>query len=161
MMKSNEITQETLCKILVQFMRIKKKFDKLEHVSIDIGDGEKLFPSELHVIDAIGNNNTSTVTEISRKFGITKGAVSQVVNKLLEKGFINKERNKVYGKEIILSLTEKGWKAFKIMDKFHRKMEKDFVNHLETFTPEEIDSFLEIMGKIEEHIDTFLKYEIP
>jgi len=158
---TNEITRETLFKILAQFIRIKKKFDKIERMQVDIGDGEKLYPSEIHVIVAIGNNQGKTVTEISKKFGITKGAISQVVNKLLEKGFINKERNKAYGKEIILSLTKKGQKAFKIQDKFHQKMEIEFINHLETFTPQEIDSFMEIMAQIEEYIDTFLKDELP
>ena len=119
-MPKNEISQETIFKILTQFMRIKKKFDKIENMSIDIGDGKKLYPSELHVVEVIGNNYANTVTEISKKFGITKGAVSQVVLKLLEKGLISKERNKDYGKEIILSLTEKGSKAFKIMDKLHQ-----------------------------------------
>ena len=39
-------------------------------------------------------------------------------------------------------------------------MENEFRNHLGSFSPEEIDSFFEIMGKIEEHIDTFLKDEM-
>lgn len=156
-MKANEITHETIFKLMIQFIRITKKFNELENMSIDVGIGEKLYPSEFHVIVALGNDYEKTVTGLSKRLDITKGAVSQVVNKLHVKGFINKERNKDYGKEIILSLTEKGRNAFKIQEDFHKKMEDEFIMHLEMITPEQMDSFLLILPKIEEYIDTFLK----
>lgn len=56
-MKTHEIiTQETVLKILMLFIRISKKFNEIESVSIDVGNGEKLYPSEIHVIVAIGSN---------------------------------------------------------------------------------------------------------
>ena len=158
-MESDEITHETLHEILIQFIRTTKKFNELDKISIDVGNGEKLYPSEFHVIEAIGNNRGDKVTELSSNFGITKGAVSQVVNKLYEKGYINKERNKKFGKEINLSLTEKGQMAFQIQDKLHKNMEIEFISYLKSFEPEQIDSFVQILSKIEEHIDAFLKDE--
>ena len=156
-MRSDQINHETIFQLMVHFQRITKKFNELEKMSIDVGDGEKLYPSEFHVIVAVGSGYENTVTGLSKRLEITKGAVSQVVNKLHEKGFLNKERNKDYGKEIILSLTEKGQNAFKVRDDFHQKMEKEFINHLEMFTPEQIESLLQVLPKIEEYIDTFLK----
>jgi DNA-binding MarR family transcriptional regulator len=156
-MKTNEITHETIFELMIQFIRITKKFNELEKMSIDVGNGEELYPSEFHVIVAVGNDYEKTVTGLSKRFEITKGAVSQVVNKLHEKEFVNKERNKDYGKEIILSLTEKGWNAFKVQEDFHKKMGTEFIKHLEDITPEQMDSFLQILPKIEEYIDTFLR----
>ena len=156
-MKPDQITHETIFKLMIQFIKITKKFNELEKMPIDIGIGEKLYPSEFHVIVAVGCGYENTVTGLSKRLDITKGAVSQVVNKLHEKEFINKERNKDYGKEIILSLTEKGHNAFKIQDDFHKKMENEFINHLENVTPQQMDSFLQILPKIEEFIDTFLR----
>jgi len=159
-MNNDEITHETLYKILIQVLRTTKKFNELERMSIDIGNGEKLYPSEFHIIEAIGNNRGNKVTELSQKFGITKGAVSQVVNKLYEKGYVHKERNIKFGKEIILSLTEKGQNAFEIQAKLHRKMETEFIKYLKSFEPEQIDSFIQILAKIEEYIDAFLRDEL-
>lgn len=155
-MKTNEITHKTLHKILIQFIRTSKKFNEFEKMSIDIGNGEKLYPSEIHIIEAIGSNRANKVTELSYMFHITKGAVSQVVNKLHDKEFIHKERNKEFGKEIILSLTPKGQKAFEIQNELHKKMIIEFINYLESFEPEQIDSFVQILAKIEEYIDAFL-----
>ena len=160
-MKTDEITHESIYEILTLFIRINKKFDQIENHAIDTGGGVKLYPSELHVIEAIGNNYANNVTKLSVRFGITKGAVSQVVNKLFEKGLVSKERNRDYGKEIILSLTKKGWTAFDIQDEFHKKMAQEFIKYLDTFTPGQIDSFLEIMSKIEDYVETFLRNEVP
>ena len=155
----NEIEREKTFKMLVFFIRISKKFHELEKMSIDIGRGEKLYPSELHVLNAVGNDYGNSVTELSKKFGITKGAVSQVVNKLFEKDFLKKERKTGYGKEVVLSLTEKGYNAFEIQEDLHKKMNDEFFNYLGTVEPNKIVSFFEIMGKIEEFIDRFLSNE--
>lgn len=159
-MQMNEITHEDIFNILIILVRISGKFHELEKTSFDIGNGEKLYPSEIHVIVAVGDNQGNNVTELSKRFGITKGAVSQVVNKLFVKGFLSKERNEKYGKEIILSLTEKGQLAYEIQDNFHNKMGVKFIKYLEPFTPEQINIFLEILGNIEEYIDTFLSSEL-
>lgn len=159
-MKDEEISHETLHIILIQFLRTTKKFNEFEKMSIELENNERLYPSEFHIIEAVGNNRANKVTELSQKFHITKGAVSQVVNKLHDKGFINKERNKDFGKEIVLSLSEKGQRAFEIQNKMHKKMEKEFVSYLESFSPEQINSFLQILAKIEDYIDAFLKDEL-
>ena len=36
-MNNNEITHETLFKLLIQFLRTTKKFNELEKMSIDLG----------------------------------------------------------------------------------------------------------------------------
>ncbi len=159
-MENTEINHEVTFKIMVLILRITKKFNELEKMSIDIGSEEKLYPSELHVIDSVANNYGNSVTEMSKKFGITKGAVSQVVNKLFDKGFLKKDKKPGNTKEIVLSLTEKGWKAFNIMDEVHKQMEEEFFGYMDGIEEEKLESFIEIMGKIEEFIDTFLKHEL-
>ncbi|MGO9388235.1 MAG: MarR family winged helix-turn-helix transcriptional regulator [Methanobacterium sp.] len=146
--------------LLSSFIRVNKKFNRIDSLAVDMGDGVKLYPSELHVVEAIGNGYANNITSLSVKFGITKGAVSQVVNKLFEKGFVSKERNVDYGKEIIISLTDHGWEAFEIQGKFRKRMLEEFIGYLDGFTPEEIDSFLLIMGKVEDYVDTFLNDEL-
>jgi DNA-binding MarR family transcriptional regulator len=159
-MENTQINHEVTFKIMSLILRITKKFNELEKMSIDIGSDEKLYPSELHVIDSVANNYGNSVTEMSKKFGITKGAVSQVVNKLFDKGFLKKDKKNGNAKEIVLSLTEKGWKAFYIMDEVHKQMEKEFFGYMDGIEEEKLESFIEIMGKIEEFIDTFLKHEL-
>ena len=156
-MSSPEITHEKIIEIFMQLMRIGKLFNDIENFTIIMDQGEKLYPSEIHVIAAVGNGLANQVTILSQKFGITKGAVSQVVNKLSNKGYLKK---KSLGKEIILSLTPKGQMVFDIQDKLHKKVETNFVEYLDNLSPEEIDSFLNIIGKIEDIIVSFLSEEL-
>lgn len=147
--------------MMMQFIRVNKKFQQFEKMPIEIGTGQKLYPSEIHILDAVGNGLGNNVTVLSQKFGITKGAVSQVVNKLYEKKLIGKERIQGSGKEVRLSLTKEGLRAFKIQDDFHRGIENEFFNYFETLEQEKMDSFIEIMDKIDYFMDNFLNNENP
>ena len=64
----------------------------------------------------IGRNNKINVTELAEYLGITKGAVSQMVDKLIKKGMVNKEMVSDTENEVALELTEKG----KIVCKGHK-----------------------------------------
>ncbi len=147
--------------MMMLFIRVNKKFQQLEKRPIDIGIGQKLYPSEIHILDAVGNDIANNVTVLSQKFGITKGAVSQVVNKLYDKNLIKKERLQGHGKEVKLSLTKEGLGAFKIQDDFHRNMEKEFFDYFASMEQEKIDSFYEIMDKIDDFMEKFLIDENP
>lgn len=148
-------------KMMMQFIRVNKKFQKFDKNPIELGMGQKLYPSEIHILDAIGNGTGNNVTVLSQKFGITKGAVSQVVNKLHEKNLIKKEKNPGNAKEIILSLTDEGRNAFKIQDDQNKNFEYEFFNYFKNLKQDEIDSFFEIMDKIDQFMDRFLKDQKP
>lgn len=153
--------RDTTFQLLSKIMSVTKKFNELDKISIDLGNGERLYPSELHVLNALGKGYANSVTEISHQFGITKGAVSQVVNKLFDKGLLSKKKSKGFGNEIRLSLTDKGLEAFNIQDDLHKRIEKDFFQHLGSLEQDKIDSFFELLDIVEELIDNFLKYESP
>ena len=137
--------------------KIKNKLNKLEKKSIDFGTGEKLYASELHTIEAIGNKYGNTVTELCNLFGITKGAVSQIISKLEKKQLISKERNRDYAKEINISLTEKGWVIFKSHKELHNKMDVAFLSFMKTIPEDQLNTFLSILKNMEKYIDEFMR----
>jgi DNA-binding MarR family transcriptional regulator len=137
--------------------KIKNKLNKLEKKAIDFGTGEKLYASELHTIEAIGNKYGNTVTELCNSFGITKGAVSQIISKLEKKQLISKERNSDYPKEIIISLTEKGWVIFKSHKELHNAMDVTFLSFMKTVPEDHLNTFLAILKNMEKYIDEFMR----
>ena len=146
-------------KMMMQFIRVNKKFQKFEKNPIEFGTGQKLYPSEIHILDAVGNGIGNNVTVLSQKFGITKGAVSQVVHKLHEKNLIKKEKIPGNAKEVKLTLTTAGRDAFKIQNDLHKSFEREFFNYFKNLEQAEVDSFFEIMGTIDNFMDKFLKDE--
>lgn len=139
-----------------QLTRIVNKFNELEKLPFDFGTGELLYPSEIHIIDVIGQKSDITITAISTRFGITKGAVSQVINKLCKKGYLIKTRRVDNGKEMDLSLTVKGDKAFQAHSEMHRLMDADILDLVGSFPKEWLEYFCIVIEQVENHIDKYL-----
>lgn len=132
------------------------RYNKLEKMPFDVGDGELLYPSEMNLIEAIGKGSGNTVTQLCIAFGVTKGAISQNITKLKSRGYVNKDRSEEYSKEIILSLTEKGQAVFEKHASFHKKMDQSMEQLLLTLSPEKLANFCEILEIAGDHLETYL-----
>jgi DNA-binding MarR family transcriptional regulator len=122
---------------------------------MNFGVEEMLFPSEIHTIEAIGKNHWINVTQLSETLGVTKGAVSQMIGKLVQKKFVEKIKIPPNGKETFLELTDKGKKALKGHDKFHREIYMDFLKYTGNISTKDFRKFKEILTKIETHLDLY------
>lgn len=148
--------EKKTAELLNQLMKLTYKFNELEKNPLDFGTGEVLYPSEIHTIDAVGNR-FDTVTAISTEFGITKGAVSQVIIKLCKKGYIEKRRNKEYSKEILLSLTDKGVNAYNGHKRLHEIMDTGLQDLIDSYPEEWILTFQKMLVQVENEVDQLLK----
>ena len=147
--------KQTVVEVMMQFYRVVNKINELEKMPYDFGVGEKLYPSEIHTIQAIGNNSGINVTELAKKLGITKGGVSQMVSKLKKRGFINKVRHMENDKEVLLILTQKGRQAYEGHEKFHNEMYMDFMQYMSDISPEQIDMFRNILEKVDFYVNQY------
>ena len=141
--------------LIEQTLRLINKYNSLEKKLYDFGINELLTSAEIHTIDSIGKNNGINVTNLAEKLGITKGAVSQMVNKLKKRDLVTKLKDSDNDKEVILLLSKKGKIAFNGHIKFHADIYKDFIPLLENTSIEGINSFKEIINKIEFHLDRY------
>jgi DNA-binding MarR family transcriptional regulator len=141
--------------IAAQFVRVMNMYNALEKTPLDFGTNELLYPSEIHTIEAIGKNHGVNVTELGNTLGVTKGAVSQKIARLVRKGLVVKVKAPFSEKEVSLKLTDKGWMAFQGHEKFHMKIYADFIKHIETFSVDEMRRFGEMMKKLGDHIESY------
>ncbi|BEQ14060.1 MarR family winged helix-turn-helix transcriptional regulator [Desulfoferula mesophila] len=74
----------------------------------DYGTGEMLSAAEIQPIDAIGRNRGINITGLARLLVVTKGAASQSVKRLEERGYVTKYKAPDNDKEVLLKLTPKG-----------------------------------------------------
>ncbi len=146
----------TILETRIQITKFVNLYNKLEKMPFDVGNGELLFPSEMNTLEAIGKSVGNTVTDLCKAFGVTKGAVSQIINKLLSKGYIKKERNETYYKEIYLSLTAKGKKVFDKHEIFHRAMDKELEENLSQLLLEDISEFQKMISLMSEHVEKYI-----
>jgi len=104
------------------FHKIIAKFQQREKKPHDFGTGDILYRFELHTIDAIYKNPNITVSELSENLFVTKGAISQIITKLIKKGFITRVKDPISNKKIFLTLTQKGTFIAEKHIEFHKKM---------------------------------------
>lgn len=98
--------------LIDSFLKILDLYSVINRKPADYGTGDLLYFTEIHTITVIGRNKEINVTRLAELMGVTKGAISQTVKKLVSKNLIMKS-NLTDKREVSLKLTEKGKIAFK------------------------------------------------
>ncbi|MEW5736323.1 MAG: MarR family transcriptional regulator [Thermodesulfobacteriota bacterium] len=147
--------QKNIALVMGQFFRVVNKIRELEKRAYDFGVGELLFPSEIHTIQAIGNNSCINVSSLAREMGVTKAAASQMVSKLATRGFLQKVKSLENDKEVLLVLTARGKLAFEGHEKFHTALYEDFIKEMDGIPEAGLRMIHGILEKIEYHVDRY------
>ena len=103
--------ENELQSLVEQFLKILHLYSVISRKPKDYGTGDKLYLAEIHTITMVGKNTEINMTRLAEIMGVTKGAISQTIRKLLSKGYIIK-KNLVNRKEYSLQLSDKGMKVF-------------------------------------------------
>lgn len=87
--------------------------------------------NDMHIIEAIGNDEPRSMSVIAKSLNITVGTLTTNMNSLEDKKYILRERSKTDKRVVLVKLTEKGRKAFFHHRDFHRRMIHSIVKDLE------------------------------
>nr|WP_320024199.1 MarR family transcriptional regulator [uncultured Acetobacterium sp.] len=113
--------------------------------------------SEVHCIEYIGGNVDSNVTKLAESFYMTRGAISKLTKKMIEKGIIESYQKPDNKKEIYFRLTEQGNAINKIHEDLHEAFQERDKAVFEEITEAQFDSMLSFMEKYRKHLDTEIK----
>ncbi len=114
------------------------------------GEGE-YSPTEVHMIARIAENPDITVTELARRSNRTKGAVSQVVKRLEEKGLVEKRKAEVNCSRTLLRATEAGLRLNQYHLEHYRKRIEVLESALEARAGREaLDQFYDVLAHLYE-----------
>jgi len=100
--------QKQLDLLCDRFLQTVHQFGELEKQVHTFEDGQKLHLSETHTMVAIGSHDGINIVTLSKLQGVSRSAVTQMVGRLVKKGFVKKEVSPRTENEVVLSLTEKG-----------------------------------------------------
>ncbi|HAS79398.1 MAG TPA: MarR family transcriptional regulator [Fusobacteriaceae bacterium] len=135
-------------------------FTKLfyEMESLALKQGIKcLTTTELHVIEAIGNQSLS-MNNLSDKLGVTMGTATVAINKLSTKGFISRKRSDDDRRKVFVSLSKKGDNALTYHNNFHKMIISSITKNIET---ENLDIFTDVFIKILENLKNQVEFFKP
>jgi len=112
-----------------------------------------LTTSELHIIEAIGENEI-TMNELSDKLVITMGTASVAVNKLTDKQFLERYRSDIDRRKVFVKLTSKGKVALNYHGDFHSNILEKITDDI---PQKKLDTFIEVFETIVKNLDKVKK----
>ena len=84
--------------------------------------GVNLSMSEVHVLEAIQKTEEPTMSHIAKRLRVTVGTLTTAINRLVEKGFVERKREKEDKRKVIVSITTKAYRVLATHDQFHDEM---------------------------------------
>lgn len=146
-MKKEEIIYE----LMESVYDLSRQISSYESIPRKYGTEDELYMVEAHTINLIGNKTQTTASELANLTKKTKGAISQMVNKLIKKGLVLKSKNPIDKREYILELTKKG----KMVYDFHYQLDKQeytkILNKLHQFSEEDLLVYIKISSILSEN----------
>ncbi|WP_160692298.1 MarR family transcriptional regulator [Clostridium sp. C2-6-12] len=140
-------------------MRFRELYNKMAWLNkLKMEDSLKGYKSsEVHYIECIGRNIDSNVTKLADSLYMTRGAISKMTKKLINKGIIESYQKPDNKKEIYFKLTEKGQEIYKVHERLHKEFEERDKAVFEQVTEEQFDSMLNFVEKYSKHLDAEIK----
>ena len=126
----------TLNELLVRLFR---DITMIEEKAIRTDEYANLTTNDMHVIEAIGTGAVKNMSTVAKALSVTTGTLTIAVNGLVKKGFVNRVRSEEDRRVVLVSLSNKGNKAYAHHKQFHEKMINAIVENL----PEEEKIVLE------------------
>ena len=132
-----------------KFQSILSLAQKMEKTRKSFGTGEMMSHSEIHLIEIIGDTQDLSVTDLSRHMGITKGAISQSLKRLENKGFTTKKTDPENLSRSIVLLSSKGQTAYWAHKHWHETMDGGFLKYLDELDDEAFEVIVDFLVRVE------------
>ena len=108
--------------------------------------------NDMHIIEAIGIDEQNNMSAIAHKLSVTVSTLTTNMNGLEKKGYIIRTRSSEDKRVVLVTLTEKGKKAFYHHRDFRKNMIKAIVKNLS-------DEEMEILYRCLVNLDRFFDAE--
>jgi len=135
------------------FTRLFNKAALLEQEPVDTGDGVLLHTSEIHLLDMAGRFPEESLSALASRLGITKGAVSQTVNKLEKKGYVERVNRDGNKKTVFIRLTGSGKRAFGWHRAYHAMVNERIAREISGYKEKERECIRNILCRMEKIFD--------
>jgi DNA-binding MarR family transcriptional regulator len=133
--------------------RLFNKAAIIEREPVDTGDGTLLYTSEVHLIDMAGRFPAESMSALATRLGITRGAISQTVKKLEEKGYVERINPEGNNKTVYIRLTETGTRVFTWHRSYHAVVNARIAQEIAGLDGKERERLQKILIKIENIFD--------
>jgi len=120
----------------------------IEQKALQSGVFKDLSVTEIHTIEAVGLDDSKTMSEVAGILGITVGTLTIAINHLVKKEYVERSKSAEDKRVVRISLTRRGKFAYKVHEKFHSDMVKAIIEEL---TQEEEQVLIKSLDKLNKY----------
>lgn len=133
-----------------------EKYTQISKLPFDFGVGIPIFPSEIHTVAALCQQESMSITELAKSSGVSKAAMSQLVSRLEKKGLVYRETAPDNQSKQQVRPTKLGRKAQEGHMNYHMEHDRDFFSYIATLPDAEYKVFKELCSQMNQWMDTYL-----
>ncbi len=141
--------EKDVVKINELLVSVYDNIEVLEEKSLKSGVFYDLSITEIHTLEAIGLSGEKSMSEIAAKLEITTGTLTTAIDKLIKKGYVERNRSSYDRRIVYIALTKKGKLAYRMHERFHYKMVKNVISDL---NEDEAQALIRGLGKLNDFI---------
>jgi DNA-binding MarR family transcriptional regulator len=104
---------------------------KIEEKAVVSASGAALTINEIHILEAVGPERPLNMSTVAHRLGISLPALTISANRLVGKGYIERERLETDRRKVMIQLTRKGRKAYEHHMAYHKKMVEAIVDEMD------------------------------
>lgn len=139
-MNSAETINDVLVNLFNEIMDIEERaLITSEYKDVSVND--------MHVIEAVGIGTARSMSTVAKSLSVTVGTLTIAMNHLVKKGYVERRRSEEDRRVVLVSLTEKGEKAYHHHRMFHEKMVMAVMKDLNR---QETDALTEALLKLQD-----------
>ena len=123
-MEGYDTLHDLLVKLFNEIMNIEEK-------AIITEEFKDISNNDMHIIEAIGTGEPKNMSTVAKLMSVTVGTLTIAINNLVKKGYVSRVRSEEDRRVVLISLTEKGKRAYQHHREFHDGMVKALVEGLD------------------------------
>lgn len=147
-----ERVRDMQCKIVDDFFGLMTSLREEQRVPRDYGDGNQFYHSEVELLDTIKRNPQMNVSDLSVHCGVTKSAITQMCNKLIDKAVLEKYSVGKNKKEKFFRLTEQGELVYDGFVKYHAEANRNIQEYLCALNAQDKSVLVGFFSKVRENM---------
>jgi len=117
----------------------------IESASLKAGAFSDISITEIHTLEAIGIKEERSMSEIAERLEITVGTLTTAIDRLIKKGYVERNRSESDRRIVNITLTKKGKLAYRMHERFHYLMVKNVISD---FSDEEVSVLIKGLDKL-------------
>lgn len=121
----------------------------IEEVYLQGSEFRDISLKEMHIIAAISMYDFPNATEIARLVHLKPSAMTTALDKLVKKGYIERQRSEKDRREVKLGLTHRGRIVYRAHEAFHRDITHSLTDSL---SDEQTQVVWKVISQLENHL---------